>query len=149
MTEYARSRSGAKKASMQLRKGDTFYTKVEVSKRHAPYEDSELLQRYTVTGTHPLMGGAMVGGHSVEGIVLREGPAYTTRPKGYRGVWEPAPQFFGPLELHGKKYDRPLNARELRNLENKVADDLADRYGKARAKREAKKAIEKQLAGAR
>lgn len=146
MTEYKRNSRGAKKAGKELRKGDTFYTIVPVAQNIAPYEDSHLLHRYTVTGTHPLgIGGAMVGGHSVEGIVLREGPAYSDRPAGYRGEWEPAPQVAPPLAYSGAK--RPLNAREIREMEEEVANNLADRQGMARgpARRKAKDIVAKQL----
>lgn len=147
MTEYKRNPRGAKKASKELRRGDTLYTIVEVSQRHAPYEDSHLLHKHEVTGTHPLLGGAMVGGHSVEGIILREGPAYTTRPAGYRGVWEPAPQVPGPLA--GVSKTRALTKNELSMLEARVARDLAGRYGRAKAKKVAEKLVAEHLAGAR
>ena len=149
MTKYDDSRRGMKQASRQLKKGDTFYTKVEVSRRHAPYEDSHLLNRRTVTGQHPLLGGAMVGGHAVEQIMNSEGPAYTDRNHpdvcGVRGVWEPAKQVAPPLAYSSAK--RSLNAREIRDMEEQVANDLADRQGMARgrAKREAKAIVAKQL----
>lgn len=148
MTTYKRSRRDAKKASWAVKKGDVLWVKVEVSRRHAPYEDAELLERHVVTHMHPLLGGGMItGAMSVEALVIQRGPVYTERPKGYRAVHEPAPQVAGPLAYGSAK--RPLNAREIRDMEEEVANSLADRYGTARAKREAKKIVAKQLAGAR
>lgn len=149
MTKYDDTRRGKKEASRGLKKGATFYTKVEVSQRHAPYEDSHLLHEHKVTGTHPLLGGAMVRGHSVEQIMNSQGPAYTDRNHpdvcGVRCVGEPAPQVAPPLAYSGAK--RPLNAREIREMEEQVANDLADRHGMARgpARRKAKDIVAKRL----
>jgi hypothetical protein len=128
-------------------KGDTFYGTAEVSRRAGAFEDKVLAKRFKVTHMHPLLGGPMVGSRSLESLLWEFGPLSDSKPEGIRGEWDPAPQVAGPLELFGKEYDRPLTARELRALENKVADDIKDRYGN-RAKNEAKKTIAKELAGA-
>jgi len=149
MKEF-KSKRDAKKLAYSVKKGDVLWVTAKVSKRHAPYEDSELLERHVVTHMHPLLGGGMCGGAmSVEALVLNRGPVYTERPKGYRAVHEPAKQVAPPLAYSSAK--RPLNAREIREMEEEVANNLADRQGMARpkAKREAKKIVAKQLAGAR
>ncbi|MEU1071905.1 MULTISPECIES: hypothetical protein [unclassified Streptomyces] len=117
MTTYQRTRRDAKKASRELKKGDTFYVILDVADRVAPYEDRQLYSEYTVTGDHPLLGGAMVGGQSVEGIVLRDGPIQTRPPKGLRNVASPGPQVAGPL---GSDYEGILDEAELRGLDKRV-----------------------------
>lgn len=137
MTTYQRSKRDAKKAAKHCRKGDELWVLVDIEKSMAPWEDPQLLQRYTVTGDHPLIGGAMIGSHSVEWLVLNEGPVYTSRPAGYRAMHEPAPQVPGPL---GKNTNRRLNAREILELEQQVEQALANRHGKATARRKVKAA---------
>ncbi|MBD0743564.1 hypothetical protein [Streptomyces sp. CBMA152] len=117
MTTYDRTRRDAKKASRELKKGDTFYVTLDVAKNIAPYEDSHLYSEYTVTGDHPLLGGAMVGGQSVEGIVLRDGPIHTRPPKGLRNIASPGPQDDAPL---GSDYEAFLDEAELRGLDKRV-----------------------------
>lgn len=128
MTTYQRTRRDAKKAGRECRKGDTLWTEVEVARNLAPYEDSTLLKEYKVTGTHPLLGGAMIGGHSVEWLVLNEGPVYTSRPAGVRAVHEPAPQVPAPLADHQR---RPLTDKEIRKYER----ELSQKFGKKTAKK--------------
>lgn len=127
MAKYDDSRRGKKQASRELKKGDTFYTKRKVARNLAPYEDSHLLHRHTVTGQHPLLGGAMVGGHAVEQIMNSEGSAYTDRNhpdvRGVRGVWEPAKQVAGPLDGKGK---RILDKAELHGLAKQNRDAKAE-----------------------
>lgn len=128
MTTYKRTKRDAKKAGQQCRKGDTLWTIVDVATNLAPYEDGQLLQEYKVTGTHPLLGGAMIcGALSVEGLVLREGPVYTTRPAGYRAVDEPAPQVPAPLADHDV---RPLSDKEIRRLERQIEQKHGKRVAK-------------------
>ncbi|MEV6547974.1 hypothetical protein AB0M57_04600 [Streptomyces sp. NPDC051597] len=114
---YKRTRSDAKKAGRELKKGDRFYIVQDVAQNLAPYEDSRLYSEYTVTGDHPLLGGAMVGGQSVEGIVLRDGPIQTRPPKGMRNVASPGPQVAAPL---GSDYEAYLDEAELRGLDKHV-----------------------------
>ncbi|MFE4857345.1 hypothetical protein [Streptomyces sp. NPDC056670] len=118
MTIYQRTRRDAKKAGRELKRGDRFYITQSVARNLAPYEDSKLYSEYTVTGTHPLLGGAMVGGQSVEGIVLRDGPITTSPPKGMRNVATPGPQVSGPLG--NDDYEGFLDEAELRGLEKHV-----------------------------
>lgn len=115
---YERTERDAKKAGRELRKGDRFYVVMSVATNIAPYEDDRLYSEHIVTGDHPLLGGAMVGGQSVEGICLRSGPIYMDRPDGIRNVATPGPQVEGPLK--GKKFGRKLTDRELRDLERQV-----------------------------
>lgn len=115
---YKRTTRDAKKAGRELKKGDRFYIIQNVAQNLAPYEDGQLYSEYTVTGTHPLLGGAMVGGQAVEGIVLRDGPISTSPPKGLRNVANSGPQVAAPL---GSDYDAFLDEAELRGLEKHVA----------------------------
>lgn len=115
---YERTVRGAKKAGRELRKGDRFYTIAQVATNLAPYEDDQLYSEHIVTGDHPLLGGAMVGGQSVEGICLRSGPIYMDRPDGIRDIATPGPQVEGPLK--GKKFGRKLTEREIADLERQV-----------------------------
>lgn len=134
MTTYRRTRRDAKKAGREARKGDTLWVIADVATNLAPYEDGQLLKEYKVTGTHPLLGGAMISGAlSVEGLVLREGPVYTKRPAGYREIGEPAPQVPAPLADHDV---RPLTEQEIRRLERQIES----RYGKRVAKKMLQKA---------
>lgn len=118
MTTYQRTRRDAKRASRELKKGDIFFIVLDVAQNLAPYEDGQLYSEYTVTGTHPLLGGAMVGGQAVEGIVMRDGPISTSPPKGIRNVAAPGPQVAAPL---GSDYEAFLDDAELRGLEKHVA----------------------------
>lgn len=133
VTTYQRTRRDAKKAGREARKGDSLWVIADVATNLAPYEDGQLLKEYKVTGTHPLLGGAMIGGHSVEWLVLNEGPVYTTRPAGYREIGEPAPQVPGPLADHQR---RPLTDKEIRKYER----ELSQKFGKKTAKKILQKA---------
>ncbi|NWF27995.1 hypothetical protein HW130_17270 [Streptomyces sp. PKU-EA00015] len=126
---YQRTASDAKRAGRELKKGDRFYVVRSVATNVAPYEDDRLYSEFTVTGQHPLLGGAMVGGISVEGICLREGPIHLQRPTGIRNIATPGPQVAGPLPA-GEEFDRPLDADEIAHLEK-----LADEARQARTKR--------------
>lgn len=129
MTTYQRTRRDAKKASREARKGDTLWVIVDVATNIAPYEDGQLLKEYKVTGTHPLLGGAIIcGALSVEQLVLNDGPVYTTRPAGYREIGEPAPQVPGPLADHQR---RPLTDKEISRYER----ELSQKFGKKTAKK--------------
>lgn len=120
---YARTTRDAKKAGRDLRKGDRIYITHDVAQNLAPYEDAQLCSEYTVTGTHPLLGGAMVGGQSVEGLCLRFGPLHTSPPKGMRNVATPGPQVGSPLGYDD--YEGFLDEAELRGLEKQVAQGRA------------------------
>jgi len=124
MTVYRRTKRDAKRASRQVRKGQKLYVLKEVATNLAPYEDSHLYSEYQVNFEHPLLGGWMISGSlSVEGLVLREGPVYTEKPKGVRNLATPGPQAAGPL---GNRPNRKLSAREIRELEQQVeANDQA------------------------
>ncbi|WP_406401609.1 hypothetical protein OH805_21225 [Streptomyces sp. NBC_00879] len=128
---YERTVRDAKRAGCELKKGDRFFIVMSVDTTVAPYEDDRLYSEYTVTGDHPLLGGAMVGGQSVEGICLRFGPLHTEQPSGLRNVATPGPQVAGPLPK-GKEFDRKLTEREIADLERQV--ERAD-YASGRGKR--------------
>lgn len=128
MTIYPRTNRGAKKASRECRKGDVLWTIHDVATNLAPWEDSQLLQQHVVTGDHPLLGGAMIGGHSVAQLVISEGPVYTERPAGIRALHEPTPQVPGPLADHTR---RPLSDKEIRKYER----ELSQKFGKKTAKK--------------
>ncbi|MGW7469546.1 hypothetical protein ACWGJT_33985 [Streptomyces xantholiticus] len=128
---YKRSVRDAKKAGRELKAGDRFYTIAQVATNLAPWEDDQLYSEHIVTGDHPLLGGAMVGGQSVEGICLRSGPIYMDPPSGIRNVATPGPQVAGPLPK-GKEFGRKLTEREIADLERQV--ERAD-YASGRGKR--------------
>jgi hypothetical protein len=128
---YERTERDAKKAGRELKKGDRFFIVMSVATNLAPYENDQLYSEYTVTGDHPLIGGAMVGGQSVEGICLRSGPIYMDRPDGIRNIATPGPQVAGPLPK-GKEFGRKLTEREIADLERQV--ERAD-YASGRGKR--------------
>ncbi|MFC9268954.1 hypothetical protein ACFTXJ_14425 [Streptomyces zhihengii] len=97
MTTYPKTRAGAKKAAKELRIGDTVWIVRATSGRVAPYEDEHLLDDYTVDHRQAFTGALMIAGSlSVEALVLRDGPVYTSRPEGLRAIREAAPQVCGP-----------------------------------------------------
>lgn len=97
MTTYPKTRAGAKKAAKDARKGMTLYVIRATSERVAPYEDPYLVDEYTVDHRQKFTGAWMISGSlSVEGLVLRDGPVYTSRPEGLRAIHEAAPQVCGP-----------------------------------------------------
>lgn len=97
MTTYQRSKGGAKRAARQARKGMKLYVLKEVARNVAPYEDAQLYSEYTVTHRQAITGAWMISGSlSVEGLVLRDGPVYTSPPRGVRNVATPGPQYAGP-----------------------------------------------------
>lgn len=120
MTTYQRTRRDAKKAARNARKGQRLYVIKEVARNLAPYEDSHLYSEYTVTHRQAITGAWMIAGSlSVEGLVLREGPVYTSPPKGVRNIATPGPQVAGPLPAG---YEGVLDEAELRGLEKQVRD---------------------------
>jgi hypothetical protein len=97
MTVYKRTKRDAKRADREVRKGQKLYVIKAVATNLAPYEDSHLYSEYTVSHRHPLVPGWMISGSlSVEGLVLREGPVYTSPPKGIRNIATPGPQVAAP-----------------------------------------------------
>jgi hypothetical protein len=97
MTTYQRTRRDAKKAAKAARKGMKLYVIKEVARNIAPYEDAQLYSEYTVTHRQAITGAWMIAGSlSVEGLVLRDGPVYTSPPKGVRNIAGPGPQVAGP-----------------------------------------------------
>ncbi|MHA4819439.1 hypothetical protein ACXZ65_34380 [Streptomyces aculeolatus] len=121
---FEKNQRDARRLSRTAKKGDVLWVVEPISTEVAPYEDQFLLSKYTVTGQHPLLGGAMIGGHDVQQLVLGFGPVYLNwRPKGHRAMHEPSPQVAGPLESAGlEPHGRPLDDNELRQLEKLAAD---------------------------
>ncbi|MFJ7998990.1 hypothetical protein ACIQ7D_17840 [Streptomyces sp. NPDC096310] len=120
MTVYQRTKKDAKRAERDVRQGDKLYVIRELSGRDATRQDKRVYAEYTVSHRHPLMPGWMISGSlSVEGLVLRDGPVYTSPPRGLRGIHEPAPQTSSPL---GDGYEGVLDEPEIRGLEKQVAD---------------------------
>lgn len=129
MTEYPKNRRG-EKALSKARRGDTFYGSADVSKWVAPYEDSELAIRLTVTHMHPIFGGPMCGSRSLIDALHEHGPLHDRKPSHLRGVWEPSPQYAGPLDGDDRHLDK-AELRELtkRNRENRKLQQEAKRRG--------------------
>lgn len=125
---YDRSTKGARQASKDLKKGDKVYVVLDNAGNLAPYENAQLYSAYTVTGQHPLLGGAMIGGYSVEYLVRGFGPLYTQPPKGLRNIATPGPQVAGPLT--GDEY-RELSRYEIEQAEKQVEANNADRKRKS------------------
>lgn len=97
MTVYPRTRSGARRAAEDARKGMKLYVILEVAQNLAPYEDAQLYSEYTVTHKQAITGAWMVAGSmSVERLVHLHGPVYTSPPKGIRNVATPGRQVAGP-----------------------------------------------------
>lgn len=97
MTTYRRTRSDAKRAAKAARKGQKLYVIKEVARNVARYEDSHLYAEYEVTHRQAITGAWMISGSlSVEGLVLRDGPVYTSPPRGVRNIATPGPQVAGP-----------------------------------------------------
>jgi len=113
MTTYQKNNSGKRALFRAARKGAIFYGTVEVSRRVAPYEDSQLAKRFTVTHMNGILGVPMCGPSSLESLLYEFGPLSDRKPSHLRGEWEPAPQVAGPLGVNTK---RQLDKAELRNL---------------------------------
>lgn len=130
MTTYQKNRRG-EKALSKARKGDTYYGTADVSKWVAPYEDSELAVRFTVTHDHPILGGPMCGSQSLKSALWEHGPLYDSKPSHLRGVWEPTPQFGDVNLLGGDRHLDKVELRELakRNRENRQLQKEAKRRG--------------------
>jgi hypothetical protein len=97
MTTYQRTRSDAKKAAKTARKGMKLYVIKDVARNIARYEDAQLYSEYVVTHRQAITGAWMISGSlSVEGLVLRDGPVYTSPPRGVRNIATPGPQVAGP-----------------------------------------------------
>ena len=100
MTTYQRTERDARKAAKAARAGMKLYVLRDVAQNIAPYEDAQLYSEYTVTHRQAITGAWMISGSlSVEGLVLRDGPVYTSPPRGVRNVATPGPQYAGP-EAH-------------------------------------------------
>lgn len=113
---YTSHRDG-KKLAKQLKKGDRVYALWAVSPDVAPPgEDAFLYSEYTVTGQHPLLGGAMLGGAmSVERLVGTCEAVYLEPPAGYRNLADDSPALYEQSEpKQGNKIKREL--RRLRQL---------------------------------
>ncbi|MFF6847113.1 hypothetical protein [Streptomyces antimycoticus] len=124
MAVYRNNRRDMKKIQT-VPEGTTLYVIEEVERRGAPYEDPKLCARYTVTHHNWPIGGAMIGSKSVEQLLAEHGTVYTEKPGGVRGIWEPSPQVAGPLG-NEEAFDRPLDQAEIRGLQKRVRDNLAD-----------------------
>jgi hypothetical protein len=138
MTEYKRSKRDAKKAAREVKPGDSLWVIHDMARNLAPYEDAQTLQEHVVTSLHPLLRVPMIAGSlSVEGLVLRDGPVYTSRAEAMRNstagarreIFEPTPQVAGPKTL------KNLNPAEIRRLEKEVTQSLEARVGKRDAKK--------------
>ncbi|WP_330172995.1 hypothetical protein OG875_04950 [Streptomyces sp. NBC_01498] len=128
-TVYRQTKRDAKELSRTAKRGDKLYVIRDIATNLARYEDAQLYSEYTVTGQHPLLGGAMISGSlSVEGLVLREGPVYTKPPKGIRNIAGPGPQVDAPLPERDNV--RPLSAYEIRQMEKQVEANKEDRKPK-------------------
>lgn len=123
MTVFRNNRRDLKRIQ-SLPEGTVLYVIEEVSHRVAPYEDGRLCSRHTVTSTHRLLGGAMVGSKSVEQLLAEHGTVYTEKPRGVRGIWEPSPQVAGPLG-NEEAFGRPLDKAEIQGLRKRVRDNTA------------------------
>lgn len=120
MTTYQCTKRDAKKAGREVKKGQKLYVILNVAQNVAPYEDARLYSEHVVSYRHPLLGGWMISGSlSVEGLVLRNGPVYTDKPKGVRNIATPGPQVAGPLP---QDYEGVLDEAEIRGLEKQVRD---------------------------
>lgn len=124
MGKIFRSKKEIQELGRTLKPGDVFYTVSDVSGRVAPYEDSQLANRYVVTHDHPLLGGAMVGSRSVESLA-QEGGAYleppTTRDgRRIRGTHE-EPRQYGPPDTDANRSgnDNKYGASEHRAERNR------------------------------
>lgn len=130
-TEFQRTKKDAKELSRTARRGDKLYVIHDIATNLARYEDARLYSEYTVTGQHPLLGGAIISGSlSVEGLVLREGPVYTQPPKGIRNMAGPGPQVAGPLPETDNVRD--LSDYEIKRMEKQVEADKEARKPKRR-----------------
>lgn len=137
MTTYKRNKRDAKKACREVKVGDVLWTVHDVARNIAPYEDPHLVEKHVVTHKQPITGIPMCGSVGLQTLIVRDGPVHTSRPGTWRALHEPAPQVPGPL---GKRTNRRLNAREILELEQQVEQALADRHGKATARRKVKSA---------
>lgn len=118
MATYQKNRRG-EKALSKARKGDVFYGSADVSKWAAPYEDKTLAVRLKVTHINGILGGPMCGSRSLIDALHEHGPLYDRKPSHLRGVWEPAPQYAGPLDGD----DRHLDKAELRELTKRTREN--------------------------
>jgi hypothetical protein len=97
VTTYQRTVKDAKRAAKAARKGMKLYVIKDVAQNIAPYEDAQLYSKYVVTHQQAITGAWMIcGSLSVEGLVLRDGPVYTEKPKGIRDIAIPGRQVAGP-----------------------------------------------------
>lgn len=117
MTTYSTPRE-AKKLGRTARPGDRLYT-IHKGYGRFPGAPSEYYSEHVVGRGRGVSGGAMLEGPgytSVEGLVLRDGPVYTDRPRGMPNLDGPLPQVEGPLGL---------SADEIRQLSRSELHDLA------------------------
>ena len=128
MTTYQRTRSDAKKAARNARKGQKLYVIKAVATNIAAYEDSHLYDEYEVTHRQQITGAWMISGSlSVEGLVLRDGPVYTSPPPKIRNIATPGRQYAAP-----PGGNRVLDEAELRGLtkQNREARQEQKRAGR-------------------
>lgn len=130
-TEFQRTKRDAKLLSRTARRGDKLYIIVDIAQGRSSYEDAQLYSEYTVTGQHPLLGGAIISGSlSVEGLVYGYGPVYTQPPTGLRNIATPGPQHGPPLPENDNVRD--LSDYEIRQMEKQVEADKEARKPKRR-----------------
>lgn len=109
----------------RARKGDVYYTIVDIATKYARYEDKQLAGRWEVTSIQAFTGAPMCGAKSLKQILHESGAVYAEKPKEIRGTWEPGPQVAGPLgneETEG----RPLDKVEIRGLRKRIRDNNAE-----------------------
>lgn len=106
-----------KKFNRQLKPGHKYWVVMDVATNLAPYEDSQLASSYVFVKKHPLLNVWVTEGMTdAEGLVLKYGPVYETKPEGIRDLAGPGPQVAGPLG-YDEPFKRRLDANEIENLE--------------------------------
>lgn len=121
---WKNTKRDAKDLVRRARKGDVYYTIVDIATNRTPYEDKQLADRWEVTSIQAFTGAPMCGAKSLEQVLYESGVVYTEHPRGYRGIWEPSPQVSGPLG-NEETDDRPLDAVEIRGLRKRIRDNTA------------------------
>lgn len=122
---WKNNKRDAKDLVRRARKGDVYYTIVDIATNLAPYEDKQLLDRWKVTSIQAFTGAPMCGSKGLEQVLYESGAVYAERPRGYRGIWESAPQVAGPLG-NEETENRPLDKIEIRGLRKRIRDNTAE-----------------------
>ncbi|CAM5393639.1 hypothetical protein STENM36S_06364 [Streptomyces tendae] len=110
----------AKKFARELKLGQSYYVVYDISRRCAPYEDSQLYGEYRFTDRLPFTGNPCTeSGYSAVTLCQTRGPVYDAPPRGMRNIADPSPQVAGPLGSND--YEGILDEDELRGLEKQAA----------------------------